>query len=162
MIWLFLLRMHLHHEILRLPPQLIAQFRFLVQSDGGEAVKEKRQDCQTVSPTQIIPIGVHQPVATDVRGAEYCHRKEHENRCGKNNSKINQMITRTMKNVLVVMVQTKSIADRMYSYWRTNLRGQRQSCMAMITCAPKLNRKDMVTKACTAISHGGSRNSRIT
>lgn len=66
------------------------------------------------------------------------------------------------KNVLVVTVQTKSIADRMYSYWSTNFRGQRQSCMAMMTWAPKLKRKDMVTNAWTAISHGGSSHSLIT
>jgi hypothetical protein len=70
---------HLHDEIPGLPPQLVALSRFVVQTDGGETVKEERNDCQTVRPAEIIKIGVHQPVASDVGTAEDSHGQKHEN-----------------------------------------------------------------------------------
>lgn len=65
-------------------------------------------------------------------------------------------------NLLVVVTQIKSMPDKIHSYCKTNSRGHLHSCKAIKTCAPKLNKNDIVTKACTVISHGGNSHSLIT
>lgn len=64
--------------------------------------------------------------------------------------------------LLVVTMQIKLIADNIHSYLKINSKGHLQSCIAITTCVPKLNKSDIVTNAWTVISQGGSNHSLIT
>lgn len=70
---------HLHDQILRLPPSLVTQPGLLVQADGRECVEEARQASHSVGPAEIVEVGIHEPVAPRVGPPENDHGEEHEN-----------------------------------------------------------------------------------
>lgn len=70
--------MHLHDQIARFAPQLVALPCSKEQENGGKSMNEERRNGQAVGPAQVVPVGVHLPVATSMRASKYCNREEHE------------------------------------------------------------------------------------
>lgn len=75
MLWVWV---HLHYQIFRFLTSFVAKLGFFIQENCSKTMEKERQTCQSIRPTQIVEIRVHQPIPSDMGTTKDRNRKKHK------------------------------------------------------------------------------------